>query len=98
MRSTPDAGSGVRTVWWVYGVGPVRIAFEHTGGETSFAQSFWSVCGERALTVELVAQPALPARERDRRELARAAETAIRTALAGPAPATAPGTAGDRRA
>ncbi|MFO1413166.1 MAG: lysophospholipid acyltransferase family protein [Burkholderiales bacterium] len=61
-------------------------------GDTSFAQSFWSVCGERALTVELVAQPALPARARDRRELARAAEAAIRTALAAPASATAPGT------
>jgi hypothetical protein len=28
-------GSGVRTVWWVYGVGPVRIVFRHAGGETS---------------------------------------------------------------
>jgi hypothetical protein len=28
-------GSGVRTVWWVYGVGPVRIAFEHEGGQYS---------------------------------------------------------------
>lgn len=26
-------GSGVRTVWWVYGVGPVKIVFQHTGGE-----------------------------------------------------------------
>ena len=25
-------GSGVRTTWWVYGVGPVRIVFDHTGG------------------------------------------------------------------
>ena len=24
-------GSGVRTVWWVYGVGPVKIVFEHAG-------------------------------------------------------------------
>jgi hypothetical protein len=31
-------GSGVRTVWWAYGVGPVRIMFEHTGGESSFSQ------------------------------------------------------------
>jgi hypothetical protein len=31
-------GSGVRTVWWVYGVGPVRIAFRHTGGELTFAE------------------------------------------------------------
>ncbi|HWH06675.1 MAG TPA: hypothetical protein VNT23_09625 [Gaiellaceae bacterium] len=25
-------GSGVRTVWWVYGVGPVKIVLEHAGG------------------------------------------------------------------
>src|SRR6478672_4461564 len=25
-------GSGVRTVWWVFGVGPVKMTFEHTGG------------------------------------------------------------------
>ena len=25
-------GSGVRTVWWVYGVGPVKMVFEHGGG------------------------------------------------------------------
>lgn len=25
-------GSGVRTVWWVYGVGPVKILFQHAGG------------------------------------------------------------------
>ena len=25
-------GSGIRTVWWVYGVGPVKIVFEHAGG------------------------------------------------------------------
>lgn len=24
-------GSGVRTVWWVYGVGPVKVVFEHAG-------------------------------------------------------------------
>ena len=28
-------GSGLRTVWWVYGVGPVKIIFRHAGGETS---------------------------------------------------------------
>jgi hypothetical protein len=31
-------GSGVRTIWWVYGVGPVKIVFQHTSGETSFSQ------------------------------------------------------------
>ncbi len=25
-------GSGVRTVWWVYGVGPVKVEFQHAGG------------------------------------------------------------------
>lgn len=25
-------GSGVRTIWWVYGVGPVKVMFEHAGG------------------------------------------------------------------
>jgi hypothetical protein len=28
-------GSGTRTVWWVYGVGPVKIEFDHTGGATA---------------------------------------------------------------
>ena len=63
-------------------------------GDTTFAQSFWAVCGERRITVELLAQPALHARAAHRRELARAAETAIRTALAERASATAPGRRG----
>ena len=25
-------GSGVRTIWWVYGVGPVKVVFQHAGG------------------------------------------------------------------
>jgi hypothetical protein len=25
-------GSGVRTTWWVYGVGPVKVEFDHQGG------------------------------------------------------------------
>jgi len=66
-------------------------------GDTSFAESFWSVCGESALTVELFAQAPLPARAGHRRELARAAQTAIRTALAAPESGTAPDT-GDGRA
>src|SRR5215212_1899139 len=31
-------GSGVRTVWWVRGVGPVKIEFRHTGGESTNAE------------------------------------------------------------
>src|SRR5206468_12254120 len=30
--------SGVRTVWWVRGVGPVKIGFRHTGGAVSEAE------------------------------------------------------------
>jgi hypothetical protein len=28
-------GSGLRTTWWAYGVGPVRIVFQHAGGSTA---------------------------------------------------------------
>jgi hypothetical protein len=28
-------GSGVRTTWWVYGVGPVKIVFQHAGGSNA---------------------------------------------------------------
>ncbi len=28
-------GSGTRTIWWVYGVGPVKIEFDHAGGGTA---------------------------------------------------------------
>ena len=31
-------GSGVRTVWWVYGVGPVKILFEHTAARPRSSQ------------------------------------------------------------
>ena len=30
-------GSGVRTVWWVYGVGPAKVEFDHTGGAVTTA-------------------------------------------------------------
>ncbi|MFO1322957.1 MAG: lysophospholipid acyltransferase family protein [Burkholderiales bacterium] len=64
-------------------------------GDTTFPESFWSVCGARALTVELIATPALPARDRHRRELARMAEISIRMVLVEPASAKAPGTGDD---
>jgi hypothetical protein len=31
-------GSGVRTVWWVFGVGPVKVIFEHASGEVGNAE------------------------------------------------------------
>ena len=32
-------GSGIRIVWWVYGVGPVKVMFEHAGGAAPIATS-----------------------------------------------------------
>src|SRR5215207_6378789 len=32
-------GSGIRTVWWVYGVGPVKIVYEHAGGDGAISES-----------------------------------------------------------
>ncbi len=74
--------------------GAISTAPAYVGDET-FAQSFWRVCGERKLTVELHVAASVPAGAQHRRELARAAEHAIRRALALPVPATAPGTRDD---
>ncbi len=63
-------------------------------GDESFATSFWRVCGARRLVVELRTADALPARGANRRDLARAAEEAIRTALGLPGAGTAPGRSG----
>jgi hypothetical protein len=30
-------GSGLRTIWWVYGVGPVKVVFQHASGDSSVA-------------------------------------------------------------
>lgn len=75
------------------GSGELSLAPEYAG-DTSFAASFWRVCGERRLAVDLIAAPPLAAHARHRRELAREAEDAIRTALAGRDGATAPGRRG----
>ena len=66
-------------------------------GETSFAESFWQVCGARSLTVDLIATAALPARAGHRRNLARDAEGLIRTALAAPVVAMEPGSRAGHR-
>ncbi|MEO8344944.1 MAG: lysophospholipid acyltransferase family protein [Betaproteobacteria bacterium] len=67
-------------------------------GATTFAASFWEVCGVRALSVDLIATSALPARDGHRRQLARDAESAIRRVLAAPDAAKAPGKLGGHRA
>jgi 1-acyl-sn-glycerol-3-phosphate acyltransferase len=60
-------------------------------GDTSFVASFWRVTSARRLVAELHFTAPLPARARHRRELAREAEEAIRTALGSPAAGSAPG-------
>jgi hypothetical protein len=32
-------GSGIRTVWWVYGVGPVKVEFQHAGTNAALTKS-----------------------------------------------------------
>ena len=32
-------GSGIRMIWWVYGVGPVKVTFQHLGGNSPIATS-----------------------------------------------------------
>ena len=99
LQPIVDAGGHVQPVAIRYR----RPTGEHNAapayvGETSFATSFWRVTGERSLVVEVHFAPPLPARARHRRELSRAAEAAIRTALASPAGGWEPGTRGDPRA
>jgi len=65
-------------------------------GDTSLATSFFAVCAEPALEVELTVPAAIPARDVHRRALARDAESSIRRALAGPASATEPDTRVDQ--
>jgi 1-acyl-sn-glycerol-3-phosphate acyltransferase len=87
---------------------PIAIRYREPGGphnaapayvgETSFLESFWRITGERALVVELHLAPLLPAHGRHRRDLARAAEHAIRTALASPPIGPEPDRRDDRRA
>jgi 1-acyl-sn-glycerol-3-phosphate acyltransferase len=87
-------------------VQPIAIRYRQTTGEhndapayvgeLSFIGSFWKVTGLRRQVVEMHVAPPLAARNAHRRELTRAAETAIRTALASTAAGSAPGTPADR--
>jgi len=99
LQPIVDAGGHVQQVAIRYR----KLTGEHNNapayvGETTLMQSFWRVTGERAQIVELHVAPALPVRARHRRELARAAESAIRSVLGSPAGGSAPGRSGDRRA
>jgi hypothetical protein len=45
-------GSGTRTIWWVYGVGPVKVEFDHAGGANAPVTT--SVLQSTSLTPEAV--------------------------------------------
>ena len=80
---------------------PVAIRYRTQAGERSavpvytdditFAGSFWRVCGARRLVVDLVAGAPQPVTGRHRRDLAREAEAAIRSALDAPWSGSGPG-------
>jgi 1-acyl-sn-glycerol-3-phosphate acyltransferase len=99
LQPIVDAGGHVQPIAIRYldGEGRHNLAPAYIDDMT-FGQSFWRVVGERSLTVELHLVAPLPAENRHRRELSRAAESAIRGALASSASGSAPGTRGDRRA
>ena len=83
LQPIVDAGGHVQPVAIRYR----KASGEHNDapayvGQTTFFESFWRVTAERVLIVELHVTPPLPARARHRRELSRAAEAAIRAALA----------------
>jgi len=64
-------------------------------GDITFIDSFWRICGARALAIELIAGTPLPAWGRHRRDLAREAERVIRAALPSPAAGFPPDTRAD---
>jgi hypothetical protein len=41
-------GSGVRTTWWVYGVGPVKVEFQHAGGNAAITTSVLQTTNQAA--------------------------------------------------
>jgi 1-acyl-sn-glycerol-3-phosphate acyltransferase len=65
-------------------------------GDETFIASFWRICGEPGLRVDVVVADPIAARDRHRRELAHEAERIIRRALRIPGDATAPGTSAAR--
>lgn len=86
-------------------VQPVAIAYRDAAGgrseaavygDETFLASFWRICGESRLVVQLHAPAAIAAQRAHRRDLALAAHAAIRKALDLPEDATAPAAASVR--
>ena len=83
LQAAVDAGAHVLPLALRYrdATGAHTAAAAYTGGD-SFLQSFWRVCGQASLVVEVRPLEMLPATARHRRDLAREAEALIRSALA----------------
>ena len=56
-------GSGVRTVWWVCGVGPVKVVFEHAGGAKRAGDDLRAPVDEPGAAAAAAGRELLPARE-----------------------------------
>lgn len=106
-RVLPFKGSLLQPIVDAAGhVQPVAVRYRTPDGEastaaayvdgTTFLGSFWRICGVHALVVEMEAIAPIPAHAKHRRELAREAEDAIRSALALPASDSGPGRRADR--
>jgi 1-acyl-sn-glycerol-3-phosphate acyltransferase len=67
-------------------------------GDTSFGESLWAILGQKKIHAELVFIKAIEVAGKDRKMLARQAESVIAEALDLPMPCRAPGTPGDLRA
>ena len=40
LAGTPgdDYGSGIRTIWWAHGIGPVKVVFDHVDGSVTTSE------------------------------------------------------------
>ena len=99
LQPIVDAGGHVQPIAIRYRTakGEPSVAPAYVG-DTNLLESFWHLTGARNLVVELHVAAPLAAHARHRRELSRAAEAAIRAALASPASGWEPGTRADRGA
>lgn len=52
-----EYGSGVRTTWWVFGVGPVKSVFRHSSGAQSFVDLHATSLGAKALPTDVALLP-----------------------------------------
>jgi 1-acyl-sn-glycerol-3-phosphate acyltransferase len=91
-----DAGGCVQPVAIRYRTPSGDIARAAAYDDVAFLHSFWRICGEPALVVDLVATTPIAAAGWQRRALAGEAEAAIRAAVALPGNGSGPGRSAGR--